>query len=277
MGLFGKAGNTSTAESVNIAWVREVSTRNLITQWNEISLRFEELFIGNVLYYPEQQASFVSSLHLLKKEWMLIDRQLVSDTEAVLMFSVLNVEVPKLLTKIGEMKAERGSMTANHEDNYLIIVEKVKKIVSDVVKLRSKVDAQKLSRYTSTVNEEASQHLTSMSFPFYSNLPENIAAQLLNVAALWNKLQPQVHAVEDEYLLERLVTDYIPNSVELYMAFSDANEAQRTEAAELLSNQLRLMAERLTMVKENAMGQQLKAMRAQSEFLGERLTEGGTL
>lgn len=277
MRKFGKAENSSQPENVNIAWIREVSTRNLITQWNEIVLRFEEMLTGKVLYYPEQQVSLLSSVHLVKKEWNLIDRQLVSDAEALLMFSILNNEMPKLLTKIGEMKAQRSSMAANHEDNYLIIAEIVKNIVSDVVKLRSKVDAQKLSRYTDATKEEAHQHLASMSFPVYSTLPQELSAQLQSVSDLWEKLQLQVHTVEDEYLLERLVTDYIPNSVELYMAFSDANTAQQAEAKNLLSNQLRLMSERLTVVKENAMGQHLKAMRAQTEFLTERLTEGGTL
>jgi len=72
-------------------------------------------------------------------------------------------------------------------------------------------------------------------------------------------------------LLERLVTDYIPSSVELYQSFTKARESQLQEAQNTLSAQLELIKQRVSSIQEGILGQQLKAMNAQTDFLTQRL------
>jgi len=277
MAWFGKTENPASVPSVNAGWVRAASTRNLITQWSEIMLRLQEILSGNVLYYPEQQKVLLDQIDVIRKEWMLVDRQLVTDDEAGLLYRIINQDAPEMIQRLGQMKAERASTSANHEGNYLEVSERVRKVLGEVSQLRTKTDAQKLSRYTESTDGTVEQHLASLAFPTYSDLPADFDERMQNMRTLWESLQSEVHSVEDEYLLERVVTDYLPNSVELYLSFLKGPERLRQQAKEAFLNQLSLLSGRLEAVQEAALEQKMKAMNAQSQFLEERLGNEGTL
>jgi hypothetical protein len=277
MAWFGKAENPVSVSSVNAGWVRAASTRNLITQWSEIMLRLQEILSGNVLYYPEQQNVLLNQIDVIRKEWMLVDRQLITDDEAGLLYRIINQDAPEMIQRLGQMKAERASTSANHEGNYLEVSERVRKVLGEVSQLRTKTDAQKLARYTESTNGTVEQHLASLAFPIYADLPTEFDEQLQNMRELWESLQSEVHSVEDEYLLERIVTDYLPNSVELYLSFLKGPERLRQQAKEAFLSQLSLLFGRLEAVQEAALVQKMKAMNAQSQFLEERLGNEGTL
>jgi len=271
MAWFGKTENPASVPSVNAGWVRAASMRNLITQWSEIMLRLQEILAGNVLYYPEQQKVLLDQIDVIRKEWMLVDRQLVTDDEAGLLYRIINQDAPEMIQRLGQMKAERASTSVNHEGNYLEVSERVRKVLGEVSQLRTKTDAQKLSRYTESTDGTIEQHLASLAFPTYSDLPTDFAEQMQIMRTLWESLQSEVHSVEDEYLLERVVTDYLPNSVELYLSFLKGPEKLRQQAKEAFLNQLSLLSGRLEAVQEAALEQKMKAMNAQSQFLEERL------
>jgi hypothetical protein len=271
MGLFSKASTSEVDSSAKVTWVKNASKKDLSAQWAEIVNRLHELLTGDVLYYPEQQKNLLSSISLIRDEWMLIDKQLMTDEESVNMYWVINKEMPNLIMSLGQMKAERSSSSANHEGNYLEISKRVRQMQEGVMRLRAKTDAEKLSRFTDPANSNSHQNLSTLSFPAYPDLPVAIQEKLAEIGVLWRELQDETHTTENEYLLERLVTDYIPSSVELYQSFTKARESQLQEAQDTLSAQLELIKQRVSSIQEGILGQQLKAMNAQTDFLTQRL------
>lgn len=269
MSWFNRSTNPPADASAHVGWIRAASTRNLITQWNETLLRFSEILSGNVLYYPEQQKTILNYIETIKHEWMLVDRQLLTDEEAETMYVILNMRLPQLLMRFGEMKAERNSMSVNHEGNYLKISETVTSMVKTITQLRTKTDAQKLTRYTQ--QEDTQLHLQAITFPTLSDLPESSVMLSVQLKALWLKLQESVLSVEDEYIVERVATDYLPNSVDLYRTFADAETVLLAQAETALNTQLQVMISRLQSIQASVHAQQLKNLNAQTDFLNERL------
>jgi hypothetical protein len=254
-------------------WVRQVSQRNLLIQWGEALLRVEELFTETVLYYPEKQKEVLKTLNKLKAEWLKTDRKLVTVAEAVVLYDVLHKELPALIYRLGLLKATRGSSNKNHEDDYLDLWRKLEQLLSAVFTVRAKVDAQKLARFQNLSPSSSTTQLTGLSWPVYSDTPEDVAIRLADLGELWSAQREKVHTVEDEYLLERIVTDYIPSSFQLYAPFISGRVEMESIARAALLSQLELIQDHLENVAETSFREQMKTVNAQTEFLKDRLKD----
>lgn len=251
-------------------WLTRASQLNLLTQWGESLLRVEELFTGTVLYYDSQQAEVLKALNTLKAEWLRIDRKLVTIPEAVVLYDVLHKEIPALIYRFGVLKSTRSSSNKNHEDDQLDLQTKMEQLLSSVLSVRAKVDAQKLARFRESTTTAQSTHLSQLSWPVYGSLSDDLAGKLAEMGELWKVQKENVSSVEDEYLLERIVTDYVPSSLLLYSQFnSDSVEMESTARAALLG-QLDLIQNHLEKVAEKTFREQMKTVNAQTEFLKDR-------
>ena len=278
MGLLSRKSNDHTEQFDAILpaeekakWVKQVSQRNLLTQWGEALLRVEELFTETVLYYPEKQPEVLKALHKLKMEWIKADRELMTVSEAVVLYDVLHKEIPALIYRLGLLKATRGSSNKNHEDDYLHLQKKLEQLLTAVLTVRAKVDAQKLSRFKDLHPGAPSTHLSQLSWPVYTDISEDITEKLAELGTLWKAQRENVHSIEDEYLLERIVTDYIPSSFQLYAPFISGKVEMESTARIALLGQLSLIQGHLEKVAETNFREQMKTMNAQTEFLKDRL------
>lgn len=260
---------TSNTQGEKLAWVQQVTQRKLLTQWGETILRIEELFTETVLYYPENQKEVLKAINRLQAEFLKIDRQLVTQEEAATLYDVMHTELPALVYRLGLLKSTRGSSNRNHEDDYLDLQKKMEQLLSNVLTVRAKVDAQKLSRFSDSHSDQTTQ-LSNLSWPTFTNLPESIQEELCSLQSLWSAQKDKVHTVEDEYLLERIVTDYIPSSMSLYFPFISAKMEMEKPAREALLSQLQLIKNHLENVSERNLNEQMRIVNAQTEFLKDR-------
>lgn len=261
--------STKLPAEEKLAWVQQVTQRKLLTQWGETILRIEELFTETVLYYPENQKEVLKAINRLQAEFLKIDRQLVTIEEASTLYDVLHKELPALVYRLGVLKSTRGSSNRNHEDDYLELQKKMEQLLTSVLTVRAKVDAQKLSRFSDLSSKQTTQ-LSNLTWPTFTNLPEQIKEELNTLQILWSSQKDKVHTVEDEYLLERIVTDYIPSSMSLYFPFISARMEMENAAREALLSQLQLIKDHLENVSERNFNEQMRTVKAQTEFLKDR-------
>lgn len=261
--------STNLPPSEKLAWVQQVTQRNLLTQWGEATLRVEELFTETVLYYPEKQREFIKAINRLQAEFLKIDRQLVTAEEASVLYDVLHMELPALVYRLGVLKSTRGSSNKNHEDDYLDLQKKMEQLLTSVLTVRAKVDAQKLSRFSS-LNSSQTTQLSNLTWPTFTDLPIPVQEELGALQTLWASQKDKVHTVEDEYLLERIVTDYVPSSLSLYFPFISARMEMENTAREALMSQLQLIKDHLENVSERNFNEQMRTVKAQTEFLKDR-------
>lgn len=260
---------TKASPGDKLAWLQQVTQRNLLTQWGETILRVEELFTETVLYYHDNQQNVLQSLNRLQNEYMRIDRQLVTIEEAVTLYDVMHTELPALVYRLGLLKSTRSSSNRNHEDDYLELQKKMEQLLTGILTVKAKVDAQKLSRF-SNLNSSQTTQLTSLKWPIFNDLPEQVQEELNVLQILWTAQKDKVHTVEDEYILERIVTDYIPSSMSLYFPFISAKMEMENTAREALLTQLQLIKNHLENISERNFNEQMRTVKAQTEFLKDR-------
>lgn len=280
MGFLGRKNTdytelfASTASASDKAhWIKKSSQQNVLTQWEESISRVEELFTETVLYYPEKQPEFLKSLNKIKLEWIKTDRALVTSAEATVLYDVIHQEIPALVYRLGLLKSTRGSSNKNHEDDYLGLQKKMEKLLSAVLTVRAKVDAQKLSRFKDSHHGFPANLLFRLTWPVYADLPEDVTQKLAELGKLWISQREATHSTEDEYLLERIITDYIPSSIQLYAPFKSGTVEMESAARAALLNQLALIQNHLERVVQNNFQERMKTVHAQTEFLQERLND----
>lgn len=252
-----------------LTWLQQVTQRTLLTHWGEAIMRIEELFTETVLYYPENQKEVLKAINRLQAEFLKIDRQLVTIDEATILYDVLHTELPALVYRLGLLKSTRGSSNRNHEEDYLELQKKMEQLLSNVLTVRAKVDAQKLSRFSQLSSRQTTQ-LSNLTWPSFPDVPETVKEELDTLQTLWTSQKDKVHTVEDEYLLERIVTDYIPSSMSLYFPFISARMEMENAAREALLSQLQLIKDHLENVSERNFNEQMRTVKAQTEFLKDR-------
>lgn len=253
-------------------WIKAASQLNLLTQWGESLLRVEEIFTETVLYYPSQQPEFLKTLNKIKTEWLKSDRNLVTVTEAAILYDVLHKEIPALIYRLGLLKSTRSSSNQNHEDDYLALQLKLEQLLNSVFTVRAKVDAQKLARFKE-MNPTRTTSLAQLIWPNYTNIPEEVKEKLKELGIIWNTQRKNINTVEDEYLLERIVTDYIPSSFQLYSQFLSGRIEMEAEARASLMSQLHIIQERLERITQTTFREQMKTVATQTEFLRDRLSK----
>lgn len=260
---------TKASPAEKLSWMQEVTQRNLLAQWGETILRIEELFAETVLYYHDNQQNVLKAINRLQSEYMRIDRQLLTVEEAATLYNVMHTELPALVYRLGMLKSTRGSSNRNHEDDYLDLQKKMEQLLSNILSVKAKVDAQKLSRFTNLSSSQTTQ-LSNLQWPTFSDLPEQVTEELEILRGLWTAQKNEIHKVEDEYILERIVTDYIPSSMSLYFPFISAKIEMENTAREALLTQLQLIKNHLENISERNFNEQMRTVKAQTEFLQDR-------
>lgn len=259
--------------SEKLSWIQNATQKNLLTQWGETLLRVEELFSEPILYYPENQPEMLRTLTNLKHEWMKIDRRLVTESEAQILYDIMHKELPALIYRLSMLKSTRDSVSQNHEDNHLSLRKKMDQLSSDIFRVRAVVDAQKLARFKELNPGESNVHLSKLNWPSYDAVPSDVQQKLEEIRSLWEAQKGKVLTVEDEYLLERIVTDYIPSSLGLYNPFISDKMELETTARQALLSQLDIIQGHLERMSERSFEEQMKTLNAQTKFLKDRFMD----
>lgn len=275
MGFLGRKKNdyvtqfdSNITPEAKQTWIKEVPQPNLLTQWNESLIQVEELFTETVLYYPEKQPETLKALRTIRTEWLKIDRELVNVEESEILYDVLNREIPALVYWFGMLKSTRGSAKKNHEDDFLDLQRKLEHLQSAVIQVKAKADAQKLTRFKD-LHPSTANRLKNLAWPVVRNAPEEVATKISHLHELWANQKDQTHNLEDEYLLERIATDYLPSSIELYQPFVGSIKEPSARAAFI--TQLQLIEDHLEGLTSRNFDAKMRTMNAQTEFLQNRL------
>ena len=254
-------------------WIKKVTVTAAEKQWNETLASLDELFESDILYYPTQQKDLLESLRVTHTEWMRIDRNLLTDEEASKLYDALHTSLPAFIYLIGLLKAARTTTDRNHEDDFLAVQKIVSDIQSDVLGVRAKVDAQKLARYRELHPSNPEHRLQSLEWPDYSALEDDLRNRITKIRQLWENQVGKMHNTKDEYLLERIVTDYLPSSLNLFNLFSSDQSIMKGEASKALHKQLDIIENHLKQMASTHFDEQMMMMQAQTEFLEERLKD----
>lgn len=112
-------------------------------------------------------------------------------------------------------------------------------------------------------------------FPSLKAESDDVNFALITLEELWKEANRKENAVEDEFFLEQLVKDYLPNAWRLYGEFLYASDSIRKQAEVSFLEQLSLLQGRVQAILNTHAERSLAALRANASFLREQTDKFG--
>lgn len=262
-----------------LLWMRNVTAPEVSRQWDE-AYRLVSGLLGKLsddyIVYMTDRSSLALELRAIRKEWLSVDRTLVSEREAVILYDVLHRDIPQLAKFLGAVRAEWNSGSSKRA-----LLAEINKKVGDAkrstLNAKAQADAETLIRYqrekaVSAVEMHQSPNINGQTWPTFSEiLPDTVKTKLATLQGLWTSQIAVVTDIKDEFLLERIASNYVPSSVNLYEMLMNGEEETHKVAEESLLSQLVLVEKHLRELSARTVKDQLNSQKAQTEFLKTRL------
>lgn len=250
-----------------IFWLKTVSNSELLDAFSNF-----ESTVRNVTQDPEylhfeervvwrRALDAFSQIH---RFWFDIDRNLVDDQQALLMFDMVNELIPQSVSSYASSSVTSGLERAwdyHGGHSKAGMAYNFEQIFIWISQIRN---SQMTSFAFQNIPPAMSNEIT---FPSPSSDNKQVTATLFRISELWKQASSRKNSIEDEYFLEQVATSYIPEAWKLFDTFRFAPDESKTIAAEILMEQLALIEHHIVHILKQSLEQSLVAMRSQVGFL----------
>jgi hypothetical protein len=216
------------------------------------------------IWQPEVRTRF----NRIQKACLDLDPEFFTKQEHEQAWHLLSTELPAWLALTVQLLVDKGSETV-YSGGKMVRVHK--KLLRSVSQLRRQQVVKQLDQQMTTLRLaiEAPQQLAPLTFPKVSNVHKReLAHSLSALKSDWEAAHQFATSAEDEYLLEQIAKQYLPDSLHLYESMV-ASEEMQVEAQDLLARQVRVLSSQVRQLLDRRSGDALTAMRAQTEFIEE--------
>ena len=256
------------AKNAKIHWMRTVTNAELLEKFADFTLRLEVV--------PHEPVSV--SFKQVKKAWFAVDRNLLTDDNALSMYEVLTVNISLAVVKycansvVSGLGAEKA-WSAQYPENDDNPQKSFQKAYFALDKLfRTQDEAAILAR---NARPTLKKRINGFSNEF-SNLDSELSLTANRLEKLWMQASANSNTVEDEYFLEQVKESYLPEAWELYKTVQFAPEAIKTQAQNVLLKQFDVIEKHILGILEVHLNYSIDAMRSQLRFLENKTVQPGT-
>jgi hypothetical protein len=222
---------------------------------------------ANLQNQVEQQAAFgargqsareLIALHL--KNFFIrynsVDRFLLSDRQAVLMWVMLHLFIPGY---IASMRTRLTQIAADEREKKAKVARKATKRILRLRILTIDTYPQQLIE-RKTISVQAKEDVPQV-------MDEFLQTQVKSLYELAEKAQKNSLTSEDRFIVEQAVSSYLPEAVRLYSQLQDAPDNMQEEVEEVFLHHLTLIEDQLNAVNGRGAQNALKELKAQTQFL----------
>lgn len=271
---------TRIAYETRLNWVKALTSREVQDIFRPIHEVLK--FVGDTVesrkdsyddyaVQVEKHGNIVSRVSTIEEALCQLDFTKLSEKHQNTIYDLLSVTIPET--------------SASYRDNFLAlgsnVVRAIKANVNEdksftnlLIQVLNICDDQKLSiqdRLPRTYVDLADGH----GFPSLKAESDDVNFGLITLEELWKEANRKENSVEDEFFLEQLVKDYLPNAWRLYGEFLYASDVIRKQAEVSFLEQLSLLQGRVQSIINTHAERSLAALRANASFLRDQTDKFG--
>jgi hypothetical protein len=237
-----------------ILWTRTVTNGELTKiQENLQSQVDKQAAFGSADYARSTVSSHLKNFFI---RYNAVDRFLLSDKQALLMWVMLHLLIPGY---IASMRTQLTQIASNDTAKSARVARKVR---TRVLRLRvitvDKYPQRLVER--KAISVQAKEDVPQVMDTF-------LQTQVKSLYDLAEKAQKNSLTSEDRFIVEQAVTSYLPEAVRLYSQLQDAPENMHEEVEEVFLHHLTLIEDQLNAVNGRGAQNALKELKAQTQFL----------
>ncbi len=256
---------------IKIKWVRSAPMSEvmddfvaLIDEAKSVTSAPDNLAVRDIASYRKNW----EGLDFCRTAWMRIDRSLVTDDEAVILYNILKYELTHF---VGYYKTKVltqpifFALSGGYE-HY------VSSCYENIVNIQTAVNNRKLRQDVVSTSVVPVGHLFDQSLlPVFT---AEVLGVLQRLEKLWLQANSKQNNVDDEFFLERTKDSYVPEALNLYKLFHTAPDDVKVQAEKLLLEQLGMIENHVLVIVKTQFEQNLKLLETQTVFIRSKVEPG---
>lgn len=126
------------------------------------------------------------------------------------------------------------------------------------------------SRRLQEISEKSPEELVApptLKLPSFQSQSVTLSDEYTSLSLLWVKATSHRNSVEDQFFLDRMATDYLPEVLEVYSAFDTASEEEKANADAMLLTYLTTLRRKLFTILATVMGNSLSLLNVEVNFI----------
>jgi hypothetical protein len=216
------------------------------------------------------QNLMIDHIGAIRRYWMQIDKQKLTNAQVQTMYTYLDETLPKTIKQYIDIA---------HKENISYAYElpdkgepSVKQVLADVIIELHNIKASQ-NRLGLPLQETITRSGETHSFPKFHTVNLEINQKLEHFEELWKLAYSKSNSVEEEYFLEEITTNYLPEAWKMFSLFRLAKKEYSVQAEKLFAEQITLLHSKVQSILDSSFAASLLAMSAQNEFLKAKLED----
>lgn len=248
------------------SWLKAASNAELLDTFSKLELTVKGVTQNVKNLGAEESEAWQKAqdgLAQIHRFWFDIDRNLLTEEQAVKMFDIINTQLPRHIGGYAADSLNLGMTRAWAGYRDFGLSCRFNEILISISNIRN---MQTAGLAVKNIPVSAGEVVVIM-FPKFSTDNKNISSTLFRTSELWRQASERKNSIEDEYFLEQVASSYLPEAWKLFETFRFAPDESKTAAEKIFMEQLGLIENHIVYILKNAMAQSLVAMRSQVGFL----------
>jgi DNA-binding TFAR19-related protein (PDSD5 family) len=249
-----------------INWVKTAPLSETSAMFSEFLEEPSKLSYDPSLLEGESKTIYfaiINRINNLARLWAQIDKQRISDEQALTMYNSVILNLPEVMKSYVNSSKRQGYVVAwNHYSG-----PNTQKALSDISEVLTNIKIDQQSRAIILPNVVKVSNGAVQSFPKFQTNSLMLNTELAHLEELWLQASSKSNSAEDEYILEEIATNYLPEAWKMYSTFRLAKSEYAEKAEAIIIEQVILLKERVQSILDESFEAMLTTLEAQTEFL----------
>lgn len=271
------------AADMKIAWIRGTSSEEFQRIFADFDKQVRDTGPASDKDHSLYPGAVLASIRIVKELWFTIDRKIISDDDALILYKIIESSIPLSLSVFVGNRLEQNSVTSSwsSQENHVVTTtdkdgEKTyyspqKFFRQSVFAELSAVQRRQITGVLMAIESSDPLPKTVTRFPTFNTGIEKLDEAIVSLQGMWEAAVKKKGTVEDEYFLEQMRDSYLPDAWKLFEGFRYASEEMKEKATQILMEQIELLGNQLTDILGKQAVLSLEALKSQTEFLKSRV------
>lgn len=209
----------------------------------------------------------IDKVRYLRRQWLLLDSSLLSLEQASNLWELLETKLPVTFDAYERVAISLGHSNQSSYNTYphLGLPQNFRNFLESAT--------NQIREMKNPVQEKPSQAEEWSPFPQVDANEPDVAAKLESIEKLWVAAVEAEPSMDDKYLLEQIITRYIPETWTLYQRFHSSMEPMKARSKAEVLEQLDTIEKQLVDITDFRLQNDLDTMQIQSQFLKDKVLE----
>lgn len=259
---------TSSNRNERVVWVHQATKKEVEAAISEVHELFNAALNPRTMETLDKptHAQVMAAMTPVTDEWLKIDRNHITDEDAMKMFNILMSYLPEKAALYKRRGQEEGLWQFWNRHKFHGGVSFASQL-QDPYDILSRIRRESHIRKTTSGVLLQVEKPENVTFPSFAATDPDVVEALSELKKVWVQAKLNNLTVEDEFFIDQSALSYLPDAWKMFDGFQLAKPASKDAAKRIFLEQITLISGRLDAIVDDKHDLSLQQMEAHTAFL----------